>query len=714
MLLRCALFFILFCLVLTTSITAQTSGPSLTINAVTNLHPISPYIYGSNFADETFAAEIALPVNRWGGNATTRYNWQTDTANHAMDWYFENIVKDTASPNLPDDSAFDLFVEQNIRTGTETLMVIPMIGWTPKPQATRVVCGFSVAKYGAQQSTDPWHPDCGNGRHPNGSVMTGNDPTDTSMVIDEQFVQDWMAHLSKYGGVRFYNLDNEPSLWNDTHRDVHPEPLSYDGLRDLTYQYARAIKDVDANAQVLGPVEYGWTAYFYSALDWEAGGAWWENPIDRNAHGGTPLVEWYLQQMKDYEDTHGIRILDYLDLHYYPAAPGVTLNTAGGAARQALRLRSTRSLWDTTYPDESWIGTDVGEAVYLIPRMQGWIDTHYPGTKIAITEYNWGGLEHINGALAQADVLGIFGREGVGLANLWDGPTPAQPGAYAFRIYRNYDGEGSQFGETSVQAVSGNQEQLSVYAALRDGDGALTLVIINKSTSDLTSTVTINQFDAAPIAQAYRYSTANLNAIVPLADQTLSGNAFTMTFPVNSITLVEIADGSTVSQVDLLVDGGFEEPFAAHWKGNNLTEDKRMCNKTGKPAVARTGECAFKFTGSNVLSTIVQKIIAPSIQPGDLLVLSAWVKGTNVVPGGRFKAVIQYLDGSRQNVKFPVPVGTYAYRLLDNSREITGDVDWIKLKISTKSSSGRFFVDDVRLVAISSSTGRWLPLPVGG
>jgi len=143
-----------------------------------------------------------------------------------------------------------------------------------------------------------------------------------------------------------------------------------------------------------------------------------------------PFVSWYLQQMNAYEQQNGRRILDYLDLHYYPQAGGVALSSEGGASTQALRLRSTRSLWDASYIDESWISDTApgGEAVRLIPRMRDWVNSYYPGTKLAITEYNWGGLESINGALAQADALGIFGREGLDMATLWAPPSSIQPG----------------------------------------------------------------------------------------------------------------------------------------------------------------------------------------------------------------------------------------------------------------------------------------------
>lgn len=517
------------------------SGPSLAVDVGTNRRPISPYIYGMNFADEALAAELALPVRRFGGNATTRYNWQNDTSNRAADWYFENIPSDHPNPALlPNGSDADEFVEQDRRTGTASLLTMPLIGWTPKSRA--ISCGFAVSKYGAQQSTDPWQPNCGNGITPGGVEITGNDPTDTSLAIGPAFVQGWIAHLqSRYGtaadgGVRFYNLDNEPMLWSDTHRDVHPAPTSYEEMKTRTYAYGAAIKASDPGAQTLGPAEWGWTGYFWSALDAAPGGAWWNNPQDRLAHGNVPFVSWYLQQMRAYEQQNGTRILDYLDLHYYPQASGVSLSSAGSASTQALRLRSTRSLWDPTYVDESWIG----EAVRLIPRMRDWVAADYPGTKIAMTEYNWGGLEHVNGALAQADVLGIFGREGLDLATHWAPPTASQPGAYAFRMYRNYDGDGGRFGDVSVQSSSADQGRLAIYGAERTSDGALTLMIVNKTGTALTSTVTLIGFPAAGSAEQYRYSSAAPNAIVRAADLAAGGGAISATFPASSITLLVV------------------------------------------------------------------------------------------------------------------------------------------------------------------------------
>ncbi|MBF0496960.1 MAG: VCBS repeat-containing protein [Deltaproteobacteria bacterium] len=532
-------------------------GPNLSIDAGAGRHAINEDIYGMNYTDEGLALELKLPVRRWGGNSTTRYNWQTNMHNTGSDYYFENIPDGATGV---DGSASDLFVDQNRRTGTKTLMTIPLIGWTPKGTSSRAHpydCGFKVSKYGPQQSTDPWDPDCGNGVLTNGANLTGNDPADTSTQIGPDFVTGWIQHLTaKYGaaasgGVAYYDLDNEPMLWNSTHRDVHPQPTSYDELRNRTYQYAAAIKFGDPSARTFGPVLWGWCAYFYSALDGCGIGADYIN------HGNTPFTAWYLQQMKAYEQTNGVRILDYLDLHFYPQANGVALSPAGNSSTQALRLRSTRSLWDPSYIDESWISDTApgGVAVRMIPRMKEWVGTNYPGTKLAISEYNWGALDHINGALAQADVLGIFGRESLDLATLWGPPATTDPGAFAFRIYRNYDGSGNGFGNESVVATSSDQDTLAVYAARRSADNALTVIVINKTVNSLTSPISLSGYLSAPTAAVYRYSSTHLRAIEHAADQVVTAGGFTSNFPGNSITLFVLMPGGSKATYDFNGDG---------------------------------------------------------------------------------------------------------------------------------------------------------------
>ncbi|MEU8180804.1 glycoside hydrolase family 44 protein [Micromonospora sp. NPDC049047] len=547
------------------------AGPALTVDTTAARHQISPYIYGMNFADEALARDLRLPVHRYGGNATTRYNFRADTTNRAADWYFENIPNDNPAPaDLPNGSETDRFVQRNKATGAATVMTVPMLGWIAKDRSR--ACGFSVAKYGPQESTDQWAPDCGNGKKPDGSPVTGNDPKDTSIAVGPEYVTDFVNHLKGQfgaaadGGVQFYNLDNEPDLWHSTHRDVRPAGLGYDELRDRTYEYAAAIKAADPGAKTLGPVGWGLNSIFYSGLDQDTCSrtGCWSNPPDKAAHGGQDLGPWYLDRMREYEQQHGTRILDYFDVHLYPQQSGVLGDAAGDANTQALRLRSTRQLWDPTYVDESWIN----QPVRYIPRLRELVDKHYPGTKIAMTEYNWGGYGSLNGALAQADVLGIFGREGLDLATLWTAPTADQPVANAFRVYRNYDGKGGAFGETSVQATSADQGKLAVYAAERRADKALTVVVVNKTGDDLTSPIALTGASAST-AQVYRYSGADLAGVVREADQPVTASGLTATFPANSITHLVLPRGTTPGDTQAPTAPG--KPTAGTITGDSVT-----------------------------------------------------------------------------------------------------------------------------------------------
>jgi hypothetical protein len=409
---------------------------------------------------------------------------------------------------------------------------------------------------------------------PNGCSVTGNDPTKTSTAVDSTFVGNWVSFLvgkfgkAANGGVAVYDLDNEPSWWNAVHRDVHPLAFTYDELTTNGLAVAKAIKTADPAAEVSGPVMDYWWDYFYSKKDvengWGSGPCYspWSNPVDRNAHGGVPLIEYYLQQFKAYEAAHSVRLLDYLDLHTYFAPDNLAFSTGGDTTLQQERLNSTRVFWDPTYMDPNFLQPNyTGDGNYssscsppmqapqVIPMMKTWVANDYPGTKMAITEYNWGGLEHINGALAQADILGIFGREGLDLGTLWGPPDPNTqvPGMMAFEAYRNYDGAGSTFGDKALASTSIDQGKLSVYGALRTKDDMVTVVVLNKTYGDLTAPLSLANLTPGGPAKVFLYSNAHLAGIVAQPDLVVTAptggsttSTITTTFPAQSITVFVI------------------------------------------------------------------------------------------------------------------------------------------------------------------------------
>ncbi len=519
----------------------------LTVDAAADRHPISPDIYGVNaFGTESsyaaFLKEAKITVNRWGGDAATRYNWLADATNAGDDWFF---MAGADKPSGIPGNTVDQLVAINRSAKAKSVITLPILDYVNK--AVTWDCSYPVSLFGKQEKVNPYvHPvvngtqtDAGNGKTPDGKpiVLTKAQILRVHVPNSPDFQRTWVQHfLKKYGtaaegGVSIYELDNEPSGWGNTHRDVHPGETGYDELIDRSIPYAAMVKAADPEAKIDGPGDFGWPVYL-------GGGKPGDN---KESHNNLGFAEYYLRRMSAYEKKNGVRLLDYFDEHYYPASDdgtgGLANSPAGDAATQKLRLQSTRSLWDPTYVEKNWIGKYNG-AIRLIPRFHEWVDKNYPGTKIAITEYNFGGLESLNGALAQADVLGIFGREQLDLATLWGPPKPTEPGAFAFRMFRNFDGQGGAFGETSVKAVSSDSGQAAVYGAERKKDGALTLLIVNKTDQPFSAPVKLSGLKASGEAKVYHYSAADLKAIVRDKDIAVEPSGFTVSLPAFSLTMV--------------------------------------------------------------------------------------------------------------------------------------------------------------------------------
>jgi hypothetical protein len=516
------------------------AGPALAqtvtidVDGARDSRAISPLIYGLAFATPAQLADLNVPLNRSGGNTTSRYNWQLNAANRGMDWYFESIAESSAVAG----EAGDTFIAQTRSAGAEPMLTIPMIGWAARLGPNRSkLASFSIARYGPQTGNDwQWFPDAGNGVRADGTYVTGNDPADANVPADAAFQQGWMQHLvnrwgqAGNGGLRYYILDNEPSIWFETHRDVHPVGPTMDEIFTRTRDYAQRVKALDPGAMVAGPEEFGWAGYFYSGFDLQ----WcaihgWAHPPDREAHDNWEYVPWVLDQLRQHQEATGQRLLDVFTVHYYPQ--GGEFSNDVSAAMQQRRNRSTRSLWDPAYRDESWIN----DFVKLVPRLHDWVKAYYPDTRIGITEYNWGAEGHMNGATAQADVLGIFGREGLHLAARWTTPDASTPTYKAIKLYRNYDGSRSGFGETSVKATVPNPDALSAFAAWRRADGKLTVMVVNKGLSGSTA-VNLRLDNASPRGSAQVWQLAN-NTITRLGDLPVSAGSITTTLPAPSVTL---------------------------------------------------------------------------------------------------------------------------------------------------------------------------------
>ncbi len=129
--------------------------------------------------------------------------------------------------------------------------------------------------------------------------------------------------------------------------------------------YAGKIKTVDPSALVVGPEEWGWSGYTLSGFDQQYGSLHgWSNLPDRNNHGGWDYLPWLLDQLRQNNLATGKRLLDIFTVHYYPQGGEFSNDTS--SAMQLRRNRSTRSLWDPNYVDETWIN----DRVQLVPRLR--------------------------------------------------------------------------------------------------------------------------------------------------------------------------------------------------------------------------------------------------------------------------------------------------------------------------------------------------------
>jgi hypothetical protein len=521
----------LLCMAISTSALAQNPAVTVAVDATARVHPISPLIYGVAFASAADLKALNAPLNRWGGDNMSTYSYVNNAQNLDSDYYFESYPQGSATEGAEADS----FISTTKAGGASPMMTVPLVGWVARlgPNSS-ILPSYSVKRYGAQCSVDPWFPDAGDGLKTDCTTPIANDPNDAYTLDTPAKETVWISHLVKNwhrasaGGVPYYLMDNEASIWFSTHRDIHPIGPHADEYNAKVLTMSAKIKALDPTAKIVAPEEWGWFAYSYSGYDqqWGASHNYQNYPDHAKEQGGMDYIPWLLTQWK--AAGHPV---DVVSVHFYPQ--GGEFSNDVSQATQLLRNRSTRQLWDPNYVSESWIGAKVD----LIPRLQGWISSYYyAGTPAAITEYNWGAEASINGATTQADIDGIFGAYGLSMATRWTVPAATTPTYKAMQMYRNYDGQNNTFGETSVSAAAPDPDNLSAFAALRAKDGALTIMVISKILSGTTPlTLSLAHVAAAGTATVYRLTSAN--AIIAMPSLAWSGGTLTDTLPAQSITL---------------------------------------------------------------------------------------------------------------------------------------------------------------------------------
>lgn len=505
--------------------------PSITANVSVDLSgvrkAISPYIYGSN---QDFGSRDRWTVRRLGGNRLTGYNWENDFSNagsdymHSSDEYLLNIFGLSGSSSSP-ARVMRKFHDLSNEMGAESMLTLQLAGFVSADNRGPVSEGETA-------TSARW--DSVLAKKPSAFSMSPS-RSDGLVYMDEfvNFMVETYGSAATEQGVRWYALDNEPGLWAETHPRIHPEPVGVKDLVERSIKMALAVKAVDPDAKIVGPALYGFAAYetLQGAPDWpqEQVGSW--------------FIDYYLDKMREAEEVQGIRLLDVLDVHWYPEARGdnrIVFGTALTEKDVAARLQAPRTLWDGTYVEDSWIGEWKQSFLPLLPNLHSAIETYYPGTKLAITEYNYGASSSISGGLAQTDVLGIFGTHDIHIASLWQMEENNSYISGAFDLYRNYDGAGNTFGDTSVETAVDDPSQFSAYASIHGGDASqLHVIAINKNKTE-TAAFEIDVDGGASYSEAEVWVLDVDSSILRrgAAGQVVGGN--TLTYNVPAFTAVHI------------------------------------------------------------------------------------------------------------------------------------------------------------------------------
>ncbi len=519
----------------TNTSTKQASDTAANVNIQIDtsqvLCEISPYIYGVNSGVNMNA--VTPGSFRLGGNRLTAYNWENNVSNagsdykHHSDFYLtQNVRKELRT--LPGAAALEAAATIEDNEIPYGLLTLSMAGYVSSAEQGEVSDRYKVpSKY--------WYAI----ENRKNAPFSLTPDTDDKVVYTDEYLNYLFEKVgsSKNGGFQGYALDNEPSLWMYTHSRIQTKPLFCSEFMRKTTDLATTVKDMDENAEVFGPCLFGYMAYavFTDAPDWQT---------IKSENNYNWFIDYYLDEMAKAEKADSRRLLDVLDLHYYTEAKGpcgeryCTHYDNDGCVEA--RINSVRSLYDETYVEDSWI-TDTGAEFFpLLPKIKESIDTYYPGTKLAFTEYNFGSGDHISGAIAQAEFLGTLAENEAYLATLWSFDGNAFQ-LSAINMFTNFDGSKKGFGDRLLSSSSDDEKVLVYTANDKEHPGNVRVMLINKSLHEnRVANLSLNSDMTFESGNAYGLygDSSNIQTMEPVSG--ITDNTLSYTLPPLSIVVLDL------------------------------------------------------------------------------------------------------------------------------------------------------------------------------
>lgn len=448
------------------------------IDATKDKKPVSPFIYGKNnvlpstflnsgTTDEiTKAIEAGVRfVRQGGGNNSTKYNWRLKLSSHP-DWY-NNVY-----PNDWDASAKNLLDKM---PGVQGMWSFQLLG----KAAANTKNNFN--DWGYNQSK--WWEGVAQNLAGGGQVNT----TGTKAKVEgnpDLYLMEWTSDstvgiLDKWFGakglgydntkMRYWNMDNEPEIWSGTHDDVMKTQITAEEFMQRYFRVAKAARAKFSNIKLVGPVpanEWQWYRWGNGAIPYKGKNYCW--------------LEYFILRIAEEEIASGIKLLDVLDIHYYPSSSDA-----------ATCLQFHRVFFDRNYmyPEANGVKTVNGgwdasiNKEYILGRCTDWL-VKYKGTShgvtFGLTETDIASSNPNVQALWYASMMGEFMKNGVEIFTPWSWKVGMWETLHLYSRYNktNY-----------VQATSQNETMISAYPTVNDATDSMTVVLINRN---LTSKQTVN------------------------------------------------------------------------------------------------------------------------------------------------------------------------------------------------------------------------------
>lgn len=467
----------------------------VTVKIFDNRKAVSPYIYGRNNSITDFIGN-PVPANTWqlykdaglnffrenGGNNLTKHNWRLNISSHP-DWY-NNVYNsnwDYAAQTL----------HQNIPSA-QGMWGFQLIGKAASTNANN----FNDWAYNNSQWWSGVNQNLAGGGVMNtaggSQALVNGDPSLYLQNWNEDSTTGILDHWFGSGGlgldstkIRYWNMDNEVEIWSGTHDDVMPVQPDAESFMQAYFAVAKKARALFPGIKLTGPVspnEWQW-------FNWGAA------PVTGSDGNRYPWLQYFIKRVAEEEQRTGIRLLDVIDLHFYPSS---------SSASNVVQYH--RVFFDNTYiyPEANGVKVVNGgwdnsiQIENVFGRCQQWLNQYMGpnnGVTFAVSETATQ-LQNDPNALAvwYASMMGEFMNHGVEYFSPWNWETGMWETLHLFSRYNK---------NISVSATSGDEQNVSAYTTVNNNNDSVTIALVNRSVSQ-SKTVVINFPDFLAANQAVK------------------------------------------------------------------------------------------------------------------------------------------------------------------------------------------------------------------